>query len=123
MIGAAFNLASGIPLLLAPHQVLAAFGVSPPPFALVPTRDAGTVLIGLGIIDWLARTADGAPLRGILWGNIFVRLAAMVVNGWEIYTGQIPSPSVPVVVGAFVVSVALLAVFFAALRRARSGST
>lgn len=117
-IGAAFNLLTGIVLLAVPGRALAAFGVSPPPFALVPTRDAGTVLIGLGIIDWLARDAKGAALRGILWGNIFVRVTAMAVNGWEIYTGQIPNPSRAVVAGAVSGNIAIIALFGSALRRA-----
>jgi hypothetical protein len=85
---------------------------------LVPIRDAAVLLIGVGIIDWLARDAVGAPLRGLLWGNIFIRLVGMGVNVWELSVGLTPSAvasSVPILVAT---NIAMIAVFLLALRRA-----
>jgi hypothetical protein len=74
-IGAVAAVALGIPLALAPAQVLSTFGVAVPNEGLILARDAGVLLIGLGVIDWMAREAVGDPLRGLLWGNI-------VISGW-----------------------------------------
>jgi uncharacterized protein YjeT (DUF2065 family) len=118
-IGAVVALLTGIPFVLAPAQALELAGITTPPdFALVPARDTGTVLIGVGIIDWLARDAVGAPLRGLLWGNIFIRVGAVVVNGWEFATGQLPGVSTTTVAVLAAFSIALVVVFLLALRRA-----
>lgn len=118
-IGAAFHLLTGLPLLLAPAQTLSALGWADiPDEMLVPLRDAAVLLIGVGIIDWLARDAVGAPLRGLLWGNIFIRAVGMGVNVWELAVGLTPSAiasSVPILVGT---NIAMIAVFLLALRRA-----
>ena len=118
-IGGAFSILVGLPILLAPTQMLSVLGISTPPdIALVQARDTGTVLIGVGIINWLARDAVGAPLRGLLWGNLFIRVAAMVVNYWELASGLLPSGAAslfPVLTG---INLALIAMFALALRRA-----
>jgi hypothetical protein len=89
-----------------------------PDIALVWARDAGTVIIGVGIINWLARNAAGTPLRGLLWGNIFIRVAAMVVNYWELAAGQIPSGAASFFPALTAINVALIVMFALALRRA-----
>src|SRR6266511_4546612 len=81
-IGAAFNILAGLVLVLAPAQLLSASGwPTTPNEMLVPARDAGTLLIVLGIIDWVTRGVVGAPLRGLLWANI-VRPAAFAGRQW-----------------------------------------
>ena len=118
-IGAVFSVLAGLPVLLTPDLFLELTGVdSPGAFAVVPVRDTGMLLIGVGIIDWLARDAVGSPLRGLLWGNLFIRVGAMTVNGWEFATGQLPGVSAVTVAGLFAVSLAVAAVFALALRRA-----
>lgn len=118
-IGAVVALLTGIPFVLAPAQALELAGIATPPdFALVTARDTGTVLIGVGIIDWLARDAVGPPLRGLLWGNIFIRVGSVAVNGWEFATGQLPGMSTATVAVLAAFSVALVVVFALALRRA-----
>lgn len=118
IIGAAFNILFGLPLLLAPAEILSAFGLATTSEALVPARDSGVLLIGVGIIDWLARDAGGAPLRGLLWGNIFIRVAGMVVNLWEVAAGIIDASgaTVAALVG---INVAIIIVFLLALRNAQ----
>jgi hypothetical protein len=118
-IGAVFHILVGLPLLLAPDQMLSALGIATPPdIALVQARDTGTVIVGVGIINWLARDAVGAPLRGLLWGNIFIRVAAMVVNYWELAAGLIPSGAVGFFPFLTAINVALIVMFALALRRA-----
>jgi hypothetical protein len=113
-IGAVAAMALGIPLALAPAVMLSAFGLAAPNEALILSRDAGVLLIGLGIIDWTAREAIGAPLRGLLWGNIAIRVGEIVNNGWAIVTGVIP----PSAAGGLIIPIALIIVFVLALRRA-----
>lgn len=120
-IGAVFNILFGLPLVFATAQVLSAFGwAATPTEAIVPARDVGTVLIGVGIIDWLARDAVGAPLRGLLWGNIFIRAAAMAVNGWELAVGILPTGGMGGLAApiGFGLNIALIVVFALGLRRA-----
>jgi hypothetical protein len=118
-IGAVFNILFGLALVFAPAQILSAAGwPATPDVALIPARDAGTLLVTLGIIDWLARDAVGAPLRGLLWGNLFRPAASIVVNSWETVAGMIPAATLGITVAAFGVDIALIVVFALALRRA-----
>jgi len=118
-IGAAFNVLAAVPLLFATARFLSLSGwPTTPDVALVPARDAGTLLIVLGVIDWLARDAVGAPLRGLLWGNILRPALSIVVNGWEFAAGIFPAGTFGVFVAAVVIDVALIVMFALALRHA-----
>jgi hypothetical protein len=122
LIGAAFYILAGLATLLAPAQLLsAAAWPTTPDVALVAARDSGTLLIVLGVIDWLARGAVGAPLRGLLWGNILRPVASLVVNGWEVAAGIIPATVFGgVALAAFGLDIALIVVFVLALRNAEA---
>ncbi len=113
-IGAVLAVVFGAALTFVPEQMLSGFGLASPKEALVVSRDIGVTLIGLGIINWLARDATGAPLRGLLWGNIFIQVAEAVVNGWEIAFGILPAPAA----GGVVLHVVLAGIFVLGLRRA-----
>lgn len=113
-IGAVLAFIFGLGLALAPAQMLSGFGLGTPTEGLIVSRDVGVTLIGLGLINWLARDAVGAPLRGLLWGNIFIQVAETVVNGWEIAAGQLPASAAP----GLVIHIALVVVFGLGLRRA-----
>jgi hypothetical protein len=118
-IGGIFYVLFGLITLLAPAQLLTAAGWPPPSDeTLVPARDSATVLIVLGVIDWLARDAVGSPLRGLLWGNLLRPVASVVVNVWEIATGAIPASVVGVAAVALGVDLALFVLFALALRNA-----
>jgi hypothetical protein len=118
-IGAVFNILAGLPVALASAPMLSVFGwPATPDQAIVLPRHEAILLIGVGIIDWLARDAVGAPLRALLWGNIFMRAAEGVVNGWEFATGIVPTSAYggllyPV---ALAVDIALILIFALALR-------
>jgi hypothetical protein len=118
-IGAVFNIVAGIALIAIPAQILSASGwPATPDVALIPARDAGTVLLTLGIIDWLARDAVGAPLRGLLWGNLFRPAASIVINTWETVAGMIPVATFPFTIAALGLDLVLIVIFVLALRRA-----
>jgi hypothetical protein len=119
-IGAVFYILLGIPGLLAPAQMMSAMGLPTPDVALHLTRDVGLLAIGVGLIDWLARDAVGAPLRGLLWANILIRIGAGVLTGLEIAAGAIPITTLggPAIAITFGISIALIAMFALALRKA-----
>lgn len=117
-LGALFYIAWGLPFLLAPGPLLSMFGWDVVPGMLVATRDVGTLLIGVGIIDWLARDTVGAPLRGLLWANIIIRVVAAAVNGLEFAAGVLPATlSSGLVVAVFGLNTAVIVMFALALRR------
>jgi hypothetical protein len=118
-IAALFSILGGLLLVLAPAQAtMSAFGIDMPVEGLVPTRTSGGLAIGVGLIDWLAREAVGRPLRGLLWGNIFIRVADIVLNGWELAAGLLPTTASGGLFAGFVANIALIVMFVLALRRA-----
>lgn len=113
-IGAVAAFVPGLAAILAPEPVLSAFGLGMPVEALIQTRDLGVALMGIGAINWLARDAVGAPLRGLLWGNIFFQVVNIVVHVWDITAGLFP-PWAPAVL---VLPLVLVMMYALALRRA-----
>lgn len=87
---AVFWTVAGLVGILAPTPYMSSFGLQAPQEAVIAVRDGGVVLVGLGIINWLARDAVGAPLRGLLWGNIFILVADAALNLWEMAVGIAP---------------------------------
>lgn len=84
-------LLTGVLFVLAPAQGMSAVGwPATPNEALILARDGGVLMIGLALVDWMGRAAVGAPLRGLLWGNIVIRIGGGVVNSWEFAVGMIP---------------------------------
>ena len=83
-IGAVVAVIFGLLLVFAPVQMLAGFGLKAPDEGVILSRDVGSTLIGLGIINWLARNEIGPAVRALLIGNAFIQIAELVVNGWEV---------------------------------------
>jgi hypothetical protein len=117
-IAAVYGLVVGIPFVLVPAQVLSAVGLGTPNEALIQLRDHGVTLIGVGIISWMARNATGAPLRGLLWGSIFIQVGHIAVQVWDIAAGIIPPAVAAAGAPFFVIPLALVIVYALALRRA-----
>ena len=113
-IGAAAGVLFGLLLLAVPVQMLSGFGLGTPTEAQIVSRDVGVTLIGLGVINWMARDAVGAPLRGLLIGNLFIQVAESFVNGWEVAAGILP----PAAAGGLVLHLVLAGIFALGLRRA-----
>jgi hypothetical protein len=99
---------AGLIGLLAPEQALSMFGLGAPSAAVISQRDGGVVLMGIGIISWLARDATGPTLRGIVLGNLFILAADAAVNLWELAAGIAPF-------GPWVASFALPVLFIPSL--------
>jgi len=107
-IMAFFWLVAGLVGLFAPGPYMSSFGLDAPVEAVIAVRDGGVVLVGLAMINWLARDATGQPLRGLLWGNISILVADAVLNVWEMVVGIAP-------VGPWVASFAFTALLVAML--------
>jgi len=113
-IGAVAAAAFGLALLLAPAQLLAGFGLGTAVEGQVLSRDLGVTLIAIAIVNWLARDATGPAVRAILIGNLFLQLAELVVNGYEMAVAILPMQAA----GGLVIHLALAIVFWLGLRRA-----
>jgi hypothetical protein len=119
IIGAAMALLFGLLLTLMPDQMLAGFGLDAPTAARVLSRDVGVTLVGLGLLNWLARNATGSTLRALLIANLFVQIAELVVNGAELAVGDLPAPAA----GGLVIHIVLGALFAWALLRSPAVAT
>jgi len=113
-IGAVLATIFGLALALAPVQMLSGFGMATPPEALVVSRDIGVTLIGVAVINWLARDQTGPAVRAILIGNIVIQVLEAIVNDVEVVVGIIPTPAL----GGVALHIVLALIFFLGLRRA-----
>ena len=69
----------GAMLLLAPDRFYAPTGVAMTPMLGTIAQAHGATLIGLGVIDWLARGAERAGLSAVLAGNLVVQVLSLGV--------------------------------------------
>src|SRR5207302_3627051 len=106
MIGGIAAVLFGLALFVSPESMLAGFGVATPVAAKVLARDVGATLIGLGVINWMARNASGEVLRALLVGNVVVQ-ALEILNGYEVVVGDLPTQAA----GGLVIHLVLGAVF------------
>ena len=95
---------------------VAGFGVATPVAAKVLARDVGATLIGLGVINWMARNASGEVLRALLVGNVVVQALELLINGYEVVVGDLPTQAA----GGLVIHLVLGAVFVIAMRSTSS---
>jgi hypothetical protein len=113
IIGAVAAFVFGLALTVAPATMLGGFGIATPSEAIVVSRDVGVTLIGLGLINWMARNATGTALRAVLAGNLAIQALEIVVNGYEIISAALPAQAA----GGIVLHLVLGAVFVLAMRR------
>src|ERR1041385_226957 len=69
----------GAGLLFAAQQFYAPMGVTLSPILVTMAQAQGAILVGLGVINWMARKADGAGLLAVLAGNSVVQTLSLVV--------------------------------------------
>ena len=112
MIGGVAAILFGLALLVFPTSMLAGFGLAVPTEAKVLSRDVGATLIGLGVINWMARNASGQTLRALLVGNVVVQALELLVNGYEIAVGELSSQAA----GGLLIHLVLGAIFVVAMR-------
>ena len=119
IIGAVAAAIFGLLLALAPATMLSGFGLRAPDEAVVLSRDVGVTLLGLAVINWMARDASGTALRAILVGNIVIQVLEFLVNGYELAIGQLPTNAA----GGEVIHVVLGVIFVLGLLRAPTTAT
>jgi hypothetical protein len=112
MIGGVAALVFGLALFVSPESMLAGFGLATPVAAKVLSRDVGATLIGLGVINWMARNASGETLRALLVGNVVVQALELLVNAYEIAVQDLPTQAAP----GLVIHLVLGAIFVLAMR-------
>jgi len=116
MIGGIAAVLFGLALFVSPESMVAGFGVATPVAAKVLARDVGATLIGLGVINWMARNASGEVLRALLVGNVVVQALELLINGYEVVVGDLPTQAA----GGLVIHLVLGAVFVLAMRSTSS---
>lgn len=69
----------GLMLLLNPVKFYAPMGLALTPMLATLAQAHGATLIGLGVIDWIARGATGRGLVAVLTGNLVVQVLSLLV--------------------------------------------
>ena len=115
ILGALGAFGVGLALTVTPAAMLGGFGLRTPDEAIVLARDEGVTLIGLGLINWMAQSATGTPLRALLAGNLAVQALEILVNGIELITGMLPVQAAP----GLLIHLVLGGIFVLAMTRAR----
>jgi hypothetical protein len=108
----------GAALLAVPGEFYKPAGIEMTPVLATVAQAHGATLVGLGVIDWLARRADGAGLVAVLAGNLVVQVLSLgvVLRTMALGAGANVAPGV-------VIHVVLGALFAFFLWRARSSAT
>ena len=112
MIGGVAAIVFGLGLLVFPTSMLPGFGLTVSREAKALSRDVGATLIGLGVINWMARNATGDALRALLVGNVVIQALELAINAYEIAVGDLPTQAA----GGLVIHLVLGAVFVLAMR-------
>ena len=69
----------GCALMLAPAKFYEPTGISFTPMLGTIAQAHGATLVGLGVVNWLARNADRQGLIAVLGGNLVVQLLSLLV--------------------------------------------
>jgi hypothetical protein len=69
----------GAMLLLVPAQFYAPAGIAMTPMSATVAQAHGATLVGLGLINWLARHADRQGLIAVLAGNLLAQVASLAI--------------------------------------------
>jgi hypothetical protein len=95
----------GLGQLLAPSKFYAPMGNELTPMLATMAQSYGATMIGLGVIDWWAREAQGRGLVAVLLGNLFVQVLnlGVVFRMLSLGAGKTAGPGVVihVVLGGF----------------------
>jgi len=95
----------GAMLLLIPAQFYAPTGLAMSPMMGTVAQAHGATLVGLGVINWLARDADRRGLIAVLGGNLVVQILSLfvVIRTMTLGAGMKVAPGIAihVTLGAF----------------------
>ena len=95
----------GAMLLLAPGPFFAPTGMQLTPMIATIAQAHGATLIGVGVVDWLARSAERRGLVAVLTGNLVIQVLSLFVAFRTIALAGGPGPApavlIHVVLGGF----------------------
>jgi hypothetical protein len=79
LVNAVVAVLAGIACILAPAQLLATYGVSLTPMGLVVYQFWGAALVGVGLLTWIARTAEKPGSQRAIALSLFITYAISCV--------------------------------------------
>ncbi len=94
----------GAGLLLAPAGFYAPLGITMTPLLATVAQAHGATLLGLGVINWLARNAEREGLKAVLAGNLVVQVLSLFVAIQTmalVGKGAFPALTIHTVLGIF----------------------
>jgi hypothetical protein len=91
----------GLALLFAPAGFYAPTGLALTPLMATVAQAHGATLVGLGVVNWLARDADARGARAVLVGNLVIQVLALgvVLRTMALGAGRAVLPGVAIHVG------------------------
>jgi uncharacterized membrane protein len=119
VIGAACALLFGAMLITTPDAILRGLGLEAHGDGILVARHMAIVVLGLAVLNWLARNAEGHILRAILVANLFVQAGGFVLRTAEIVTHQLPGAAWPSVVAQAVLSTIFVFALLSTIARNR----
>lgn len=95
-IAAVMALLFGAALLLVPAQFDAPTGIAFTPMLGTIAQAHGATLVGLGVVNWLARDADRKSIIAILGGNLVAQVLSLyvVIRTMSLGAGSAVAPGV-----------------------------
>ncbi|MDD8018946.1 MAG: hypothetical protein PHP42_11275 [Bacteroidota bacterium] len=69
----------GAMLLFIPSEFYAPTGIVMTPMIATIAQAHGATLVGLGVVDWLARNAERQGLIAVLTGNLVVQIISLLI--------------------------------------------
>ena len=107
----------GAMLLIVPAEMYAPTGIAMTPMIATLAQAHGATLVGLGVVNWLARNADRQGLIAVLTGNLVVQVLSLgvVIRTMQLGAGLAVAPGVVI----HVVLGSLFAIFLIRVRKAQ----
>ncbi len=107
----------GAMLLIAPADMYAPTGIAMTPMIATLAQAHGATLVGLGVVNWLARNADRQGLIAVLTGNLVVQVLSLgvVIRTMLLGAGLAVAPGLVI----HVVLGSLFAIFLVRVRKAQ----
>ena len=115
-LAAVFNVAAGLPPLLAPAQTLATFGMAPLPDHLF-LRVTGLLVLTFGMGYWFV--SRNLKLREIVWLGVIGKSGVVLVFAWSWLQGLLPGRAAAVGMGDLLFVIVFLLFLASHRRRAR----
>ena len=108
----------GCALLFLSSSLYAPMGIVVTPPIAVTAQTQGAILVGLGVLNWTARSLPPSSVRPVLIGNLIVQALSLAVISRAVMLGIVPAQNA----GAVVVHTVIGAGFAYFLARSRRTS-